>query len=322
MIDVARSLGLVHKVGTNLTLSDRGYALYTVQQLKDSKETVRALLLHSVLAFDGDASLNILDIIASAVDSTPLGELLVARLLRTLEVRETWAEQQIRAKFARDMILQELAESKRRLSSAVNLDRKQSQSWSSYREDRRLTVEQRLERFYSHTVNPRRGWLRDLGCIQEHGRHQYHVTKAGRRVLTIFREAGCYLDNVFVLPFSAEVSELLGVTTEGDTKDLFWRAVAAAFLGPGVPVRLSPDEFFHHLERVYPHVKMRLFNEAAIESVHDSLAAILAMGGQYIERQLFNDLLKSTLARFPDRIYGLRQRYGGSGYIVMKASAR
>ena len=52
------------------------------------------------------------------------------------------------------------------------------------------------------------------------------------------------------------------------------------------------------------------------------MAAQLAMDGQYIERQLFNELLKLTLAKFPDRLYRLRQRQGGSGYISMKASVK
>ena len=322
VIDVARALGLIHKSGSNLTLSDRGYALYAVQQLDSSNEATRALLLHSVLESDGDATLNLLDILANALDSAPLGELLVERLIGILEVRETLARRQIRSKGARDMILQELADSKRRLSTAVDVVRKQNQSWSSYREDRKLTPEQRLKRFYSHTVNPRRGWLRDLGCIQEHGRNQYQVTTAGRRILAIIREAGCYSDTMIVLPFSGEISELLGVGGSEGTSDLFWRTIAVSFLGSGIPVKLSPEECFHHIERVYPHVKFHLFNEAAIESVHDALAGLLAMDGRYIERHLFNKLLKLTLAEFPDSLYHLRQRHGGSGYIAMKPGIR
>ena len=320
VIDVSRALGLIHKAGSRLTLSDKGYALYAVQQLSDSNETTKALLLHSVLVYDGEATLNLLDILANAGTSASLGELLVERLLGILERRACRVEQEISAKFARDMILQELSDSKRRLSRAVDVDRKQTESWSAYREERKLTAEQRLERFYAHTVNPRRGWLKDLGCIEEQARHQYRVTKAGHRILASFKEASCYVDTTFILPFSVEVSELLGIAGSGNSKNLFWRAIAASFQGSGVPVRLSSDEYIDVIQRIYPHVKFHLFNEAAIESVHDALAAQLAITGHYIECRLFNELMKSSLAKFPDRLYRLRQRRGGSGYISMKGN--
>ena len=229
VIDVARALGLIYKSGSNLTLADKGYALHAIQQLNPSRKSARALLLHSVLEFDGEATLNLLDIIANSDAGALLGKLLIDRLLHILELRACWAGQKIESKFVRDMILQELSESKRRLESAVDLNRKQAQSWSAFKEERRLTAEQRLQRFYTHTVNPRRGWLKDLGCIEVRGRYQYHVTKSGHRLLASFREASCYTDSVFVLPFSVEVSELLGVPPSESGKDLFWRATASSF---------------------------------------------------------------------------------------------
>ena len=320
VIDVARALGLIHKVGTKLTLSDLGYALYAVQKLNNSDETTKALLLHSVLVFDGDATLNLLDILANPTNSASHGKLLVDRLLRILKIRQDRAEDEIRAKFARDMLIQEFSDSKRRLARAVDMGRKQTQSWSTYREERRLTPEQRLERFYAHTVNPRRGWLIDLGCIQKQGRHQYHVTNAGNRILAFFKEESCYSESVFILPFSIEVSELLGISTSEEKRDLFWRAIAAFFRGPNISVELSPDKYFHQIKRIYPHVKFHLFNEAAIESIYDVLAAQQAICGQYIERRLFADLLESSLAKFPDKLHLLRQRHGLSGYISMKGT--
>lgn len=320
VIDVARALGLIHKVGTKLTLSDLGYALYAVQKLNKSNETTKALLLHSVLVYDGDATLNLLDILADSTNTASHGKLLVERLLRILEYRQHLAEQNLNAKFARDMLLQEFSESKRRLAAAVDINRKQTQSWSAYREERRLTAEQRLERFYAHTVNPRRGWLKDLGCIQKQGQHQYRVTNEGNRILAFFKDESCYSESVFILPFSVEVSELLGISASEGKRDLFWRAIAAYFQGPEMSVHLSTDEYFHRIERIYPHVKFHLFNEAAIESVYDTLAAQLAIGGKYIKHRLFANLLRSSLAKFPDRLHHLRQRHGRSGYIRIKGT--
>ena len=318
VIDVGRALGLIHKAGTMLTLSDKGYALYAVQQLDDSNETVKALLLHSILVHDGDASLNLLDILADQATTGEEGKALVKRLLRVLELRRLRAEEEISDKFTKDLVLQELSESERRLANAVDLDRKTGPSWSGFQSERSLSAGQRLERFYAHMVNPRRGWLRDLGLVREHARHQYGVTKSGRRLLTAVKEAAYYTDQVFVLPFSDEVSDQLGVNHHVETDDLFWRFVARSFREPEESVGLPTDQYLHLVGRIYPHAKFHLFNEAAIESLYHAMLAQLAVGGEYMERRVFDDLLQASLVKYPDRLYGLRQRHGRSGYVTVK----
>lgn len=321
VIEVARALGLVHRSGTSLTLSDIGYALYAVHKIDDSSESTKALLLRSVLVYDGEATLNLLDIISGGALSVSHGELLVRRLLRIIENRKRWAEQCIEGKFARDMILQELRDCKRRLSMAVDLDRKRTQSWAGYNIKRGLTPEQRLQRFYAHTVNPRRGWLRDLGCIEQQGRHSFHVTNAGQQVLASFRDLYCDVDSVFVLPFSLQVSEMLGVDYSKKLSDLFWRATAASFGGPGEPIELVSSQVLPKIEEIYPHARFHVFNEAAIDSIFHAFAAQLASEGHYMERRMFDDVLKTCLLNYPDRLYRLRQRHGGSGYITIKEQA-
>ena len=273
VIDVSRALGLLDKAGTKLTLSDKGYALHAVQQMNAPDESVGAMLLHAVLESDGDATLNLLDILSfDANTSASLGELLVGRLLRILTLRESWTNEHIESKFVRDMILQELTESKRRLATAVDIDRKEAQSWSAYREERSLTPEQKVERFYAHTVNPRRGWLKDFGCIQQQGREKYHVTEKGFRLLASFKEAACYSESVFVLPLSVKVTQLLGLTPSSDSKDLCWKAIASSLVDPPLTAHLSPQKLFSFIETIYPHVKFHVFNEAAIESIYDAMA--------------------------------------------------
>ncbi len=318
VIDVGRALGFLHKAGNKLMLSDKGYALYAIQQTNASNESIGALLLHAVLESDGEATLNLLDILANADISTSLGELLVGRLLSILTLRESWANQNIESKLVRDIILQELSDSKRRLTTAVDMDRKQTQSWSAYREDRSFTPEQKVERFYSHTVNPRRGWLKDLGYIRQQSGEDYRVTESGRRLLSAFKEEGCCSGSALVLPFSAEVTQLLGLAPSDDPKDLCWQAISSSFLGSASPAHLSLDEYFRFIEAIYPHVKFHVFNEAAIESIYDAMAAQLAADGKYLDRSSFSDLMESTFQEFPDKIYRMRQRHGRSGYIAMK----
>ena len=85
-----------------------------------------------------------------------------------------------------------------------------------------------------------------------------------------------------------------------------------------MPVHLSAEELLHFAAWIYPHVKFHVFNEAAIDSVHAALAAQLATSSQYFKRDLFNEVLESSIREFPDRVHRLRQRHGGTGYITMK----
>ncbi len=322
VIDVGRALGLLDKAGTKLTLSDKGYALHAVQQMNGPNESVSAMLLHSVLESDSDATLNLLDILSTDTStSTALGQLLVDRLLHVLRLRETWADQHIKSKFVRDMVFQELTDSKRRLATAVDLDHKEAQSWSTYREEQGLSPKKKVERFYAHTVNPRRGWLKDLGFIQQQDREQYCITEKGYRLLSFLKQAPCYSESVFVMPFSVEVTQLLGLPASSNSRDLFWRATASCSANPPSPAHVSPDEHLQFIKGIYPHVKFHIFNEAAIEAIYNAMAAQLAIGGEYIERDSYDALLESTFVAFPDKIYQLRQRHGGSGYISMRRNA-
>lgn len=320
VIDVARALGLIHKSGTTLTLSDNGFALHAIQHLEPSRQASRALLLHSVLQFDGDATLNLLDILATADPDHMIGKALVDRLLRILEIRADWIRGNIETKSVKDFVLQELTDSIRRLESAVDLDRKQASSWSSFKKKATLSPEQRLQRFYAHTVNPRRGWLKDLQCIEEHEHQSYVVTKSGHQLLSFLREASCFTEGVFVLPFSMEVSTLFGVSEPEETADLYWKATASSFGVPSVTISLSPDELFQFLLQVYPFVKFPLFNEAAIESVYVAYASLTAKSAQYVTRDLFDDTLEATITEYSDHLYRLRQRHGATGYIAVKST--
>lgn len=322
VIDAARALGLLTKVGGRLTLSDKGYALYGVQQMSKSPELQRAMMLNAVLDSDGEATLNLLDLIASGVSSSSLGKSLFERMLRIIDLRREWAEEKIPIKLVRDVILGDLADSRSRLEKAIAIDRKptQSHTWSTYREGQRLTAEQRVQRFYDHTINPRRGWLRDLGCIEEQGRNQYWITEAGKRLLNSFKRASCYSTSVFILPLSPDLMDLLGVGLHDSTHDLFWYATASYYANPAIQAQLTTTEHFKLINSIYPHVKLHLFNEATIESLYHVISSLLAVKGQYIGRSIFEKQLDDVGQAYPGSMYRLRQRYGGSGYIAMKTS--
>lgn len=320
VIEVAGALGLIAKVGAKLTLADKGYALHAVQQMDNSVEPRRALLLNAILQSDGDATLNLLDLIAKATPPELLGPMLMKRLLGTIQLREEWTSNHVEGKLARDLVLQDLSDAGKRLQQAVDLDRKQARSRYSHREGRGLSPEQRISRFYDHTVQPRRGWLRDLGCLVQTGRGQYEATASGLRLLASLRDANGYSNSTFALPFSVEVMELLGVAKVENADDLIWRATARFFKEGSSASSFSSTECFQLIRRIYPHVKLHVFNEATIESIYHVIAARLAVDGEHLDKQTFEKQMDFICKEYSESVYRLRQRYGRSGYIAMRGN--
>ena len=322
VIEVAGALGLIVKVGAKLTLTDRGYALHAVQQMDHPAEPMRALLLNAVLESDGDATLNLLDLIAKASPPELLGPLLVERLLKVIQLREAWTSNHVEGKLARDLVLQDLSDASERLQQAVDLNRKQARSWSSYRERRGLSPEQKIARFYDHTVQPRRGWLKDLGCVVQTGRGQYEATVSGLRLLASFGDAIGYSSSTLALPFSAEVMEVLGVVEGENAEDLLWRATARFFKEDTASFSFTTTEWFQLIRGIYPHVKLHVFNQATVESIYQVTAARLAIDGEQLDRRIFEKQIASVCNEYSESMYRLRQRHGGSGYIAMRGNLR
>lgn len=320
VIEVAGALGMIAKVGAKLTLADRGYALHAVQQMDHPTEPQRALLLNAILESDGDATLNLLDLIAEATPSESLGAMLMERLLKVIHLREEWISHHVEGKLARDLVLQDLSDARERLQQAVDPSRKQVRSWSSYREGRGLSPEQRISRFFDHTVQPRRGWLRDLGCLVQTGRGQYEATVNGLRLLASLRDANGHSSSILTLPFSAAVLELLGVVEDEGTDDLLWRATARFFKEELSSSSFSPTECLELIRRIYPHVKLHVFNEAAVESIFYVVAAGSAVKGEYLERKAFEKQIDLICSDHSESMYRMRERHGGSGYIAMRGN--
>lgn len=319
VIEVAGALGLIDKVGTKLTLSDKGYALHAVHQLDTSTTLTEALLLHLVLESDGDATLNLLELIATGTSTDSLGPKLVERLLKAIELRERWATIHLSSKFVRDIVLQELSDSQNRLHAAVDLGRKRPDNWASYRQERRLNAHQKVERFYSHTIMPRRGWLKDLGCLRPLTRTEWTVTERGNRLLAYLKGTSSFVESVLMLPFSHETLEHLGVAQHSDhATDLLWIATASSFADQTSSAKLSTSQFFDLITTIYPRVRLPLFNEATIESIYNVMSAKLAVAGTYFSRQAFDEQLNEVTSEYSDRIYRLRQRRGAAGYIALR----
>lgn len=319
VIDVAGALGLLEKVGSNISLSDRGYALHAIQRLEESKQLVRAFSLMLVLEADGEATLNLLDLFAAESESTAdIGTLLMSRLIKIMDIKQRWAEDCLTSGFARNFVVGEITESRKKLETALDVGKKRIATWRSFDEDRKLDPEQRVRRFVNHTVVPRKGWLLQLGCIEDDSRGRYSLTTEGRRLLSAWKSVDAFEDSVFVFPMGAKALDALGSSGKPQCENPFWWSVAETFHGSSIRRTFEPDEFLEWIELIYPHVKLPLFNEATVGSLYHAASCINATVGKVFTESEFQDQLEVLFHRYSEKIFPLRQRHGQGGYIALK----
>ena len=319
VIDVAGALGLLEKVGSNVSLSDRGYSLHAIETLDSNGDLTRAFALMVVLEADGEATLNLLDLMTNEPVGRPdIGTLLMARLLRIMDSKQSWAEKNIMTGFARSYVVGEIIDARKKLESALDPEKKRATAGRASEEERSLTPEQRVRRFIDHTVVPRKGWLLQLGCMTEVEKNVYRLTPQGLRLLEALKSANAYKDSVFVLPMSAQILDTLGVSDSPANENLFRWSVAESLHGDSVPYAFEMEHLLHEIECIYPHVRLHAFNEATISSLYHALACSRAIVGHVFTETEFQQQISGLVRRFPEKIFRLRQRYGQSGYIALK----
>ena len=322
VVDVARALGLLEQVGTKLSLSARGYALYATEQLDLTGESRRAFLLMSVMELDGECTLNLLDLYTRGHRETAdAGKHLMTRLFGIMDAKQEWAEARLYPSFARDTILGELSKARSKLEDTLDTSKKRLNLSRTPIEDRRLTPDQRVSRFLEHTVIPRRGWLLDLGCMEKH-ETGFALTEAGTHLLDALRANGCYPDGHVILPLSQSLADALQVENISDGTDLFWRLTAMAVGTSANVIRYNLQDLLSRIKEMYQHVKLYGFNETESASVFHVLSAMEVLRGQYIPQAEFEQQISELAKLFPDEIFLLRRRRGQGSYIALKRGAQ
>jgi len=312
-----------------LSLSDYGYALHAVQnQSETSQQGRRAFLLMLALNSDGEYLLNILDLIRRGITSTvEIGEHLMDRMFTIIEVKEDWARNDITSAIGAETVRSELAEARRVLQSAVDLNQKVLFKSRATSENRILDPAERVRRFLEHTVGPRREWLTDLGCVTENSKQSQVLTKGGQDLLTFFDNVGCkrtlHGNETYVLPLSENLSEVLDARNLiSEAGNLFWRAIASAETGSAKLVEVGNQVLLNRIKAIYQYVKLYGFNEAEISSVFHTLSCQEALSGSYLSEQQFEDALLRLTKDYPSEIFRLSRRRGVGGYIALKRSGK
>jgi hypothetical protein len=318
VVDIARALGLLEQVGAKLSLSARGYALHALEQLDLTGSSRRAFLLMSVMEFDGECTLNLLDLYTSGhSEVTDVGKHLMARLFWIMDAKQEWAEAKLHPRVVRDTILGELSKARLKLEDALDTSKKRLTLSRTPIEDRRLPPDQRVSRFLEHTVVPRRGWLLDLGCMEEN-ETGFALTEAGTRLLDALRANGYYCDGYVILPLSQSLADALQVENFSDGTDLFWRITAMAMGTSANVIRYDHEELLSRIKGMYQHVKLHGFNETESASVFQVVSTTEALRGHYIPQADFALQISELAKMFPDEVFLLRQRRGQGSYIALK----
>lgn len=321
IIDVAGSLLLIDKVGQKLSLSDRGYALHALEQ-QDNKEAYRrAFLLMSVLDADGEYFVNLLDIVGQGVTgTTELGRGLMDRMFKIIELKEQWGKTSIHSSIAQDIVLGYLREARRKLEEAMDPSQKVLAKSRATLEERRLSPEERVERFLEHTVTPRLKWLVALGCAKKDDSGHLVVMEQGEKLLAFFKTAECWRNGVYLLPIAEWLAEVLDAENLADAKDLFWRAVATTLADRAEPYCLQgrEREVLARIKSIYRHLKIYGFNQARISAVFHALSCIECVNGRYLEKDEFEETVSILARDFPKEIFRLGRRRELEGYIALK----
>ncbi|MBT9143361.1 MAG: hypothetical protein DDT29_01762 [Dehalococcoidia bacterium] len=318
VVDVAWALGLLEQVGAQRSLSARGYALHALEQLDLSGSSRRAFLLMSVMEFDGECTLNLLDLYTSGHSKVAdVGKHLMARLFWIMDAKREWAEAKLYPRVVRDTILGELSKARLKLEYALDTSKKRLNLSRTPIEERRLTPDQRVSRFLEHTVIPRRGWLRDLGCMEEN-ETDFVLTEMGARLMDALRASGCYHDGCVILPLSQSLADALQVENFSDGTDLFWHITAMAMSSSANAIRYDPRDLLSRIKGMYQHVKLHGFNETESASVFHVLSTMEALRGQYIPWVDFEQQVSELANLFSNEMFLLRQRRGKGGYIALR----
>jgi hypothetical protein len=302
VVDVARALGLLEKVGPKLSLTGQGYALHAIKcSLNSHEDGVKLFLFVCILNSDGEYTLNILRLIDEGWhDTQTLGEeLLRKRIFSLMRFKEEWA-QQLPDKASRDVTLGLLTKAKRILEKALSKGR--------------------VDLFFKHTINPRRGWLRDLGYIEQTSNSSAELTPTGHRVLDYMDRRGCNRPDFTFLPLSEWLASTLGLPNFVSAEDFFWGTAAFGISGLKATSDLADDTrvLLGKIKEIYPYVKLVGFNEAEVSSLYEVLACSEATKGMILPRSDFDKALQKAFEVYPDEIFRLSKRRGVGSYIALK----
>ncbi|MCL0092151.1 hypothetical protein M1N92_00495 [Dehalococcoidia bacterium] len=333
VVNVLGALNITKRVGPRVVLTHRGRALAALSQQQWYDDIRSHFFLKSVLEADGDYVLNLLCLMSGTQGDSEsvrrLGITFFRNLLDLLDRRKEEVAGAIVTTLVRDVAIKQLEASKERIRYDILNERRPTKT---------LTLEERLCRLRAaksgkrqrcedeptdtlrHTLDPRRGWLTDLGLVERGEDKKYRLTAAGVRLLNRVRADGFELDGLLRTPFSMSLAHALdirGIVTIPD--DYFQQLVVAVYKGtPPREYSAAAEEFLEDLHFFFELTRLKRFNQAEIQALYECVALKAATAGELLSERCFDSLLNQVLRDYTNRVYHVAGRYGREGYLSFR----
>lgn len=333
IIDVLGALNITKRIGPRVVLTHRGRVLAAVTQ-QPWYENVRShFFLKSVLEADGDYILNLLSLIPGTQGGSEsvrkLGITFFKRLLDLLDRRREEVARAIPTKLVREVAIKQI----QAFSDSIRYD-----ILNESRPSKTLSLEERLRRLRAaksqkkrrredeptetlrHTLDPRRGWLADLGLVTRGEDKNYQLTAAGTSLLKQVRADGFELDSLLRVPFSSPLAQALDIKdVVSIPNDYFHQVVAYVYSGaPPREYSGTIEDFLEDLRFFFELTRLKRFNQAEISALYECIVLKAANEGQLLSEEKFQELLNDVLATYADQVYRVTGRYGQEGYLSFR----
>ena len=333
IIDVLGALNVTKRVGPRVVLTHRGRVLAAVIQ-QPWYENIRShFFLKSVLEADGDYILNLLSLIPGTQGDSEsvrkLGITFFRRLLDLLDCRREEVARAIPTKLVREVAIKQI----QAFSDSIRYD-----ILNESRPSKTLSLEERLRRLRAaksqkkrrredeptetlrHTLDPRRGWLADLGLVTRDEEKNYQLTAAGTSLLKQVRADGFELDNLLRVPFSSPLAQALDIKdVVSIPNDYFHQVVAYVYSGaPPREYSGAIEDFLKDLRFFFELTRLKRFNQAEIPALYECIVLKAANEGQLLSEGKFQELLNDVLATYADQVYRVTGRYGQEGTLSFR----
>lgn len=333
IVDVLGALNITKRVGPRVILTHRGRALAAVTQ-QPWYENVRShFFLKSVLEADGDYILNLLSLIPGTQGDSEsvkkLGVTFFGRLLDLLDRRREEVSRTIPTKLVREVAIKQIGA----FSDSIRYD-----ILNESRPSKTLSLEERLRRLRAaksqkkqrredeptetlrHTLDPRRGWLADLGLVTRGEDKNYQLTAAGTSLLKQVRADGFELDGLLRVPFSSPLAQALDIKdVVSIPNDYFHQVVAYVYSGaPPHEYSSAIEDFLKDLRFFFELARLKRFNQAEIPAIYECIVLKAANEGQLLSEEKFQELLNDVLATYADQVYRVTGRHGQEGYLSFR----
>ena len=332
-VDVLGALNALRRAGPRIMLTEHGRALAALTHQSWYESGKKFFFLRAVLEADGDYLLNLLKLLpetAAGSEATKgLGIIFFNSILALLKQRREEVNGYVSTAWIQRPAIQQLV----RAEQSIRYD-----ILNEPRPQRTLTLEERLKQVRArkrgrttpatggptatlrHTLDPRKGWLVDLGLVTLTEQRTYELTPCGSRLLERVKSDGFEVNGLLRIPFTVPLAQSLDISSEVQIPENYFQELAVHVYHQGMPdeYQTTIECFLADLKHFFPLVKLKNFNQAEILALHECMSIKAASDGKLLKEQQFRAWLEEALDKFGDQVYRVAGRHGREGYLAFR----